>query len=201
MSDGPFDFGWSESAQRFIDLITGRFVSAEHVREVMTARINESFTVLKDFGEALVSGAADVSEWELAVRVELKNIHTQMAALASGGWDNVTPQQWGTVGARLKVQYQKLNELSLALSRGEISEAEFRRRMDMYARGAWGSYYDAERIMKEDAGYTEEIRNLGGGDNCRTCLGEAGRWAPIGTLRRIGDSECLSNCNCTFDYR
>lgn len=201
MSDA-FNYGWSLSAQRYIDLTTGRFVPRADVLGVMQERIEDSINVLKDMASALVNGAADVSEWQAAVATELKNLHTQMAALASGGWDNVSPSTWGEVGARLKAEYQYLNGFAQEIADGNLSLAQIEMRLDMYGHDSWGSYFDAERIAMADGGKIEERRVLTEAKHCDDCIAAAAQsWQPIGTLPDIGDSQCGSNCKCEFEYR
>ncbi len=52
--------------------------------------------------------------------------------------------------------------------------------------------------------YTEEMRVHGKlkDDMCPTCKAavDAG-WQPIGTLPKIGQSECISECHCFFRWR
>lgn len=37
---------------------------------------------------------------------------------------------------------------------------------------------------------------------CRTCIAESEKgWQPLGTLNEIGDSECMGNCDCYFEWK
>jgi hypothetical protein len=51
-------------------------------------------------------------------------------------------------------------------------------------------------------GGQQERRFLHAAEHCPDCVDVAGRgWVPIGTLPRIGDSQCRTRCRCTFSYR
>ena len=37
---------------------------------------------------------------------------------------------------------------------------------------------------------------------CHTCITESEKgWRPLGTLNEIGDSECMGNCDCYFEWK
>lgn len=80
-------------------------------------------------------------------------------------------------------------------------------RVKQYAQAARGTYETVRGRVAELAGYTEEMRVLHGNDHCEAsddrpgCPQLAGRWAPIGTLPRIGAATCRRHCRCTFRFR
>ena len=74
-------------------------------------------------------------------------------------------------------------------------------RVGLYATAGWAMWQGLRGIEAPILGAVEEERILGAADHCPDCLDEAAKGRqPIGTLRRIGDSICLSNCHCTFIY-
>jgi hypothetical protein len=196
-------YGWDAARQRFVSLTTGRFVSGDEVMELMRDRLAVGFERMKAYSDALAAGTAEVSEWQNAMMVELRRSHTQLAALGSGGWDNVSPSVWGEVGSRLKAEYQYLEGFAKEIADGNLSAAQIEARIDSYAHDAWGSYSDAERISQENAGKTEERAVLeAGAEHCEDCMARADQgWQPIGTLPDIGDSQCGSKCECSFEYQ
>lgn len=194
-------YGWNAAAQQFISLSSGQAVAKEEVMQIMRDRLAVSFDRMKAYSDALANGTADVSEWQQAMMVELRRAHTQMAALGSGGWDSVSPSVWGETGSRLKAEYQYLDGFASEIAAGDLSAGQIEARIGMYGNDAWGSYYDSERISQEGAGLTEEMRVLSAVENCDDCQAAAGHWEPIGTLPDIGDSQCGSNCKCTFEYQ
>lgn len=75
-------------------------------------------------------------------------------------------------------------------------------RSGMYAAASWSVAMDVERERMRRDGYTLERRIRATGDSCRTCFEEAAKgFQPIGTLRSIGDSLCLTRCRCHIIYR
>jgi hypothetical protein len=71
----------------------------------------------------------------------------------------------------------------------------------MYADAGTHTYHNASRYAEEgDA--TFERRILGDNPNhCECCIDEAAKgWQPWGILKEIGECECITNCNCSFEH-
>ena len=73
----------------------------------------------------------------------------------------------------------------------------------MYGQAPRGTFEEMRRRYERTSnGMTLERRILGAADHCDDCLEAAALgWQPIGTLPAIGDSRCMTNCHCEFDYR
>lgn len=79
-------------------------------------------------------------------------------------------------------------------------------RARQYGQASRGVYESVRGRVAEAMGYDEEMRVLHGTDHCSAsslpgCIESAGRWAPIGTLPRIGGCTCRQNCRCHFTFR
>ncbi len=76
---------------------------------------------------------------------------------------------------------------------------------EMYGDAPWAAAQQTTRArMVRGHDYTEERRIHGQlrDDMCQTCREQVALgWQPVGTLRAIGDSECIGNCHCYFIYR
>lgn len=77
-------------------------------------------------------------------------------------------------------------------------------RAEMYGNAAWSAPQQIVRqAVSSLAIFDEEMReHLGEDTPCSTCAHQAAMgWQPIGTLRAIGDSICMSGCHCRFLFR
>ena len=109
---------------------------------------------------------------------------------------------WGTVGSLIKRQYQWLDNFASEVYSGIQPSNTLLRRAKLYAQSGRGTYEEMKRIVAQDRGYTEERRLLSPAEHCNGCVEEAMKgWQPIGTLRQIGDTECVTNCVCRFIFR
>jgi hypothetical protein len=83
-------------------------------------------------------------------------------------------------------------------------DGTFTARAELYGASAWGATQEAIRTAAGKVGiFTEEMAEHRGKDEpCDTCTERIAQgWQPIGTLRSIGDSTCVSRCHCTLVFR
>jgi hypothetical protein len=141
------------------------------------------------------------------MRDEVKNLHLQNIALAKGGWDRLTQQDYGRVGAAVKAIYPKIAGSAADVQAGTVSLPQLQARVGDYAGSGRRLYYQAEREGQPAApeGMTTlERRNLDpAAQHCGDCLDYAARgWQPVGTLPVPGQAcRCGSRCRCSIEYR
>jgi len=80
--------------------------------------------------------------------------------------------------------------------------------LHLYNQSGYSALEDFKQRDMRIAGWTEERRRLGIADHCSGegatpgCIELAGAsWRPIGTLPKIGEALCKTNCKCSFQYR
>lgn len=153
--------------------------------------------------ERLKEGKLTVPQWEEEMRKELKALHVIAAALAKQGIENLTATDYGYIGAKLKEEYRYLRRFRLQIEQGAVNlqSNAFLRRAASYTINSRESFYKVLRA--NTSRYTQERRILNPkAVHCQTCISEAKLgWQPLGTLRKIGDSECKINCQCRFHFR
>ena len=146
----------------------------------------------------------DIAEWQSSMRQYLREQYETAMILAKGGRDNITQSDWGYEGSALKKQYQYLDGFANDIANNPEAWLNGRldARMNLYKESAYTALEDFVHRERENAGYTEERRVLAAVENCEDCKdAEKLGWKPIGTLPAIGDSVCLTNCKCEFEYR
>ncbi len=86
-----------------------------------------------------------------------------------------------------------------------MTAKQFEARAEQYGDATWGAAQEVQRKRMIRGGlYTEEKRVHGKlvDDMCETCSAAvAAGWQPIGTLPRIGQSECMGSCHCYFVWK
>lgn len=200
-------YGWNENlggTGRYYNLTTGRIVSSSEVRGALEYNITASQAEMHALTEQLISIPPTISleQWRLEMMEQIKIAHTSAAAAARGGWAQMTQSDWGAVGQQIRVQYDYLRNFANEIASGKQPlNGSALVRTDLYGQAARGTYEEIRRRLQKLSGMTEELRKLGEADHCEDCISAAGHWAPIGTLPKIGDSQCIVNCHCTFHYR
>lgn len=196
-------YGWRPKSGRYVNLATGRIVAAAEVRRALDVALDRSTSEVQRLSRELVNGRVTLAEWQLGVARQLKNAHHASAALARGGWAQMTAQDQGRLGPRVKEQYHYLANFAAQIESGQQRlDGTFLRRVTLYTQAPRGTYHDYETRGKQEQGYTECRNELGAADHCEGCLAETARgWVPIGSLIPIGSRQCLSSCRCSLVYR
>jgi hypothetical protein len=197
-------FGWNEQAQRYVRLDGSfRFVAGAEVRATLDVVIERSKERIADVSQRLHAGQISVADWQRAMMMEIKSIHTASAAAAAGGWAQMTPALWGATGRLVRDEYAYLRDFVRQIASGEQRlDGDFLRRARMYGDAGRGTYHALETRLMRNRGWDEEASVLGVADHCQGCLDEAARgFVPIGSLVPIGDRQCRSNCKCRKKYR
>jgi hypothetical protein len=199
---------WDATILRYRDA-AGTVVPEEVVRTLIEQLAEDGKAYLQTVTARYLAGDSTLSEWYSDMRAGVKGIHVAAGVLAGGGYANMNQSGWGYIGRMVQVQYQYLTGFAAELraqAEGNLKEraaGQLQVRAGMYADAAFGSYQQMTRRGYANAGYKEERRVLDpGAEHCRDCerAARAG-WSALGSLPRIGDSDCLTNCRCRFEYR
>jgi hypothetical protein len=197
-------FGWNETAGRYINLSTGRFISPSEVRDALETVMDASAIRMNNITQQLVDGSVSMAEWQSTMMEQIKVAHTAAAASARGGWAQMSQSDWGAAGRMIRTQYEKLNGFAEQVASGKQKlNGQALMRADLYADAPRGTFEEMRRRYETmQNGAEEERRNLGEADHCDGCLDQAELgWQPVGTLDPIGGEECLTRCHCKFSYR
>jgi hypothetical protein len=207
-------FGWNETAGRYIDLSTGRFVPFLDVRDSLDVVMDASGARMNNLTDQLRAEQISLAEWQIGMMEEIKIAHTAAAASASGGWAQMSQSDWGAAGRLIRDQYDFLRNFAAEIASGKQRlDGTAGVRTNLYAQAARGTFEEMRRRYERlKDGMEEEARELGEADHCSSdddptgeregCLELAALgWQPIGTLPKIGESVCIVNCRCRFIYR
>lgn len=199
-------FQWSISRQRYEYAATGNAVSVDKIRGWAEQVVSQAKSNLEAIAKLRQAEKINNAEWVIRSGEEIKNLHRSLAMIANGGREQMGPSQWASVGGNLRRELGYLNRFANELDNipeGAVLTDEFVRRAGQYAGSAYSTYangvLDRERINPENEW---EKRNLeSGAQHCATCLSESAKGEqPVGTLKRIMDSECGGGCRCWFTF-
>ena len=197
-------YEWNDTAQRYIDISTGRFVSSATIRNALEDMMDASALRMNEITQTLIDGGISLADWQTGMMSEIKTAHTASAALANGGWAQMTQSDWGATGQLIRTQYDYLRNFAAEIASGQQPlDGRALVRADLYGDAANGTYSEMGRRNAIIDGYTEERRILEDTINaCDGCISQAKLgWQPIGTLDPIDAEECSTKCRCEFEYR
>lgn len=182
---------------------SGRPVDPATIRFAVEAVIAGAQADIRSHCERLAGGALDIPTWQQSMATTIRALHTATAAAGKGGWDQMTPADWGRVGALTKRQYGWLAGFAVEVQAGHMTAGQLTTRALMYGDAALLTYEQSARMAADAApGLTEESNRLGPADHCDDCLAAtAAGWVPIGTLTAPGSRQCRTRCKCSIGYR
>jgi hypothetical protein len=199
----PDLFLWDARSARYKDPASGRFVARAQVKQAVEQVIDGARQELARHTARLAAGVVDLPTWQAGCAQTLRALHLASAVIGKGGRGQMTPTDYGRIGARTKDQYGFLARLAAEIHSGTVDLSNLlaaQRRIGLYADAARATY---EQSSRDSAGavLTWERNLLGSADHCDECLAAtaSGR-VPIGTLPLPGQRVCKQGCKCTLLY-
>ena len=191
----------------------GRIVARDEIVGLLRTVSDASGERFAQMARAAVEGAITPAEFFRAMQSELRALYNSTSALAVGGWNRMTPVEWGRNGRILGLgtkeypvgEYTSLRNFAQDILDGKLTAAQAMARARLYSGKAYSRFWAEETLRLQAAGYAEE-RWLDVGDEreCNRCPELAARgWVPIGTLPNPGDGStpCLGACRCNKQAR
>lgn len=150
-------------------------IDDESKAELIKARIQIFFDESDNLASRMFTGGISIGQWQEEMKTIIRGVHSSAAAIGGGGWDEMTPAQWGRLGTPLREQYEWLKGFSEFVS-------ENKETMSLKAIQA------RSRLYGEGAGGTAVIIEAG------PTLEQLLPWLP-----RDGSTECLVRCRCMWE--
>ena len=197
-------YEWVESLHNYRSIETGKIVSRTAINEGLEAVMDASAINMNALTQSLIDGNISLASWQSGMMTEIKVTHTASAALANGGWAQMTPSDWGATGQLIREQYDYLRNYAKEIANGtQALDGRALVRSDLYADAANGTYWEMSKRSFSQDGYDEGRRVLEpGADHCEDCEEYASEgWMPIDDIPEIGNSQCLTRCRCEIEFR
>ncbi len=182
---GLASYAWDDKLRNYVDLATGRMVKRQLITDLLRTVVSGSEGRLGLLGELYARGQITSRQFYELMTREIKLAVNTSTALASGGWQNVTPAGWGRNGALCRTDYGHLREFIQAVGRGELSEAQIIARAITYANAGWSRYWELEDANQDALGMNQEAVITAHDEKvCPVCSdAEAQGWQMRGTWR------------------
>lgn len=200
----PPRFTWDRPSARYRNRRDGRYVSPQAIRGALDdAIITNAAKDVRALTQQLRAGEILLSEWETAMRVQIKASQLSAASLARGGFDQMTQADFGRVGRAVRDQYAYLARMSAQIADGtQRMDGTVLRRAEMYVAAAREAYERQQLVEDKARGLTEERSVRGASDSCDECVElEARGWVESGTTPLPGQRICRTNCACLIERR
>jgi hypothetical protein len=178
----------------------GRRISPRDLRGMVDQVIDATRSRIAALTNRFVAGEINLFEWRYQMIQEVKHLNISMGRLAYGG--RIPDAELANLAARIRAQLNWLQRFSLKLASGQVQrDGRIVGRAQMYGSAGRATYEATVREREASAGMVRERRVLGASEHCPDCEDAADLdWQPIGTLPDIGESQCMMNCQCSFEF-
>jgi hypothetical protein len=198
----PGPYRYSDAAYAYVDA-RGRFLSSREVREALDGALASVTARTRALAVDLRERRISLADWQLGMMREMKAAHLYGAAAARGGWQNMTPADYGRVGQQLRQQYEYLRAFGADILSGkQRMDGTLASRAELYGQSGRVTYHEVEKREMQVRGRTEERNVRHPSDHCEGCQRETARgWVPLGSLAPVGSRDCRTRDRCTIEYR
>jgi hypothetical protein len=194
-------YAWDTRLRNYVDLSTGRMVKRAAVVDMLDGVLQRSSGTVERLALSAHDGTLTPRQFYEAMQREVRLANNAAAALAKGGWAQMTQSDWGRNGALLREEYRHLRGFAADIAEGKLSPAQVAARAKLYADSAWRRYWEVHEGQMTEAGKGEEHWRTRGDDRvCAVCLElEARGWQPIGSMPVPGSIH--AGCRCGKDFK
>lgn len=199
-------YTWDDRLRNYVDLSTGRMVKRSEIADLLRSVTDRAGDTMAALGERVANGKITPREFYEAMATTVRQSYNANAALARGGWAQMTPADWGRNGHALRVEYERLRAFAqeiqdgkLSLTQRPLSEAQIVARARLYADSAYGRYWQITDERARAAGLKQGRTRTAGDDRvCEICRGEERKgWQPIVSFR---PPLYHAGCRCDAEY-
>lgn len=198
-------YRFERSPGRYRNESTGRFVARRDIVALLDHQVAATERRLAELVTSAHEGRLAPALFAEQLSNELRRLHSQNRALGAGGWDRMTPSDWGSVGRQLRDDYARVAQLAADIREGRVTLPQALNRVNGYAGNARRHFWQAERnAVQPTAGMVPiERRTLGESEHCTGCVTFYDQgWQPLGTMPEPGSgTPCAVRCKCTMHRR
>ncbi len=128
---------WNEASNRYHHRNgTEYFMSRQQVLDYVNQSISAAGNVTDQLASLVANGQLAPTDWNDLMRQEIKDEYIRQYLLGRGGREQMTAQDWGSIGGMIGDQYRFLDGFFANVATGELTEAQIAARARMYINSA-----------------------------------------------------------------
>ncbi len=197
-------FTWDESIRKYRD-DDGNIIEETQLRKWINDMVSALALLLIARAEILRNNftVENFQMWNQTTRADINSLHYAVSMIAFGGASQMDSDRWSLAEFAILTQLQYFDSFARDVLAGQYEmNGHFPIRTSLYALAGYATFINAVTIRETFANRTEERRITTSGAPCKDCKAERNKgWVKIGTLKAIGDTECLVRCRCFKEYR
>jgi plasmid maintenance system antidote protein VapI len=166
---------------QWVGITTGAPISQSVLLAESARYVEETQAMLRQLTRRLYVGTIDLTQWQTAALLEIKEASLAQAMLGAGGSVNLSPETLLRVSREVQRQADFLSNFAKQITSQTVSQAQALPRISQYGNVTGRAYWD------------EWQRNV---DTTQT------KYADLPKLTRLphdGSTECRGNCRCWLE--
>lgn len=185
---------------------SGRYVAPSIVRDLVEQDLDLSRDRMQDIARQYQDGDISRVQFRQYMRKEIATLHTAHSVAGYGGYAQMTPSRWGSIGRKVQDQHKFLEGMIAAEEDKDYLASEaFIHRAGSYSGAAIHSYEAARKAGMVEHGY-DRVRNVEDAE-AQHCKGEgscpeqtAKGWVHPDNMVLPGQRLCQNSCRCDLEY-
>ena len=129
----PPAYVFVERLGKYRNTTTGQFVSLAELFHLRDTNETATADTLARLSLALADGELPQGAWFLAMQQQLRRLTVQQGALGAGGFAALTKRDLKRMDGALREDWPRLQAFGDAIAKGQLSDAQIRARVKMYA--------------------------------------------------------------------
>lgn len=191
-------YSWDDRLRNYVDNDSGLMVKRSEITDQLREVTKEHERQIADYARMAANGDMTPRQFYEAMQEEIKLATNANAALAKGGWAQLTDVDIRANEDQIRAENARLWQFAREIKDGELKPAAIEARANLYANSTYSRYWEITSEQQRERGMTQErLVTMGDDRVCEECQGEAGKgWQPIGTYI----PPIHAGCRCDVEY-
>ncbi len=192
-------YSWDDKLRNYVDNDTGRMVKRSDVTDLLRDMTKASEARISEYGKLFANDQISPRAFYEAMQQEIKLATNSNAALAKGGWAQLTQADLDANKEKLQQEYARLWQFARDKQDGLLTPAQIEARANLYANSTYSRYWEITTEQQRERGMTQErLVTVGDDKVCEECQGAASSgWVEIGTY----NPPIHAGCRCDVEYQ
>lgn len=191
-------YGWDDKLRNYVDLDTGRMVKRSDITDLLRDVTKSSEDKMAALGRMAADGEMSPRKFYEAMQQEIKLATNANAALAKGGWAQLTQADIDATENKIRQEYANLWSFARDIKDGDLTPAQIEARAALYANSTYERYWQITTEEQMAKGMVQErLVTVGDERVCEECMDEASKgYVMIGTYY----PPIHPGCRCDVEY-
>lgn len=191
-------YSWDDKLRNYVNSDTGRMIKRSEVGDLLRETTKATEDRMTELGRLFANDTISPRAFYEAMQEEVKLATNTNAALAKGGWAQLTQADRDANETQIRQEYARLWQFARDKQDGLLSPAQIEARANLYTNTTYSRYWEIMTEQERLAGMTQEQLVTVGDDRvCVECAdAEARGSVPIGTF----NPPIHPGCRCDVEY-